>query len=212
MGAVTRRHRLLMVVAVHALAIGVLSAPAAALEGETFAITEVDFVAGTIKITNHGEVDVDPNGLIVCQFPSYAPIDGAPALAPGESYALDLAGLGIPADAANGEIGLYLDNNFGSSDSIVAYVEWGSSDHERSPVAQGATVWDGNPVAGGAAALQSSASFPTGGADWSVVAAQGAEALPFTGISTVLVVGVAVALLLVGFGMLAADRRRTRSD
>ena len=197
--------------------------PVSGLEGDTFAISEINFEAGTIQITNHGEADVDPNGLIVCNFPDYAPVAGAPVLSPGESFEVDLNAIGIPADAADGEMGLYLDNNFESSDSIVAYVEWGSDGHQRSPVAQaatvaGSTVWDGAAVDGGAAVLSAANDFATSGADWIVTAQDdsadatddAADTLPFTGISTGSLVAIGLGLVLGGLGTIGAGRR-TRS-
>lgn len=205
-----RRRTTLLLAAIVAMS-AMTAAPAAALDGETFAITEVDFENGTITITNHGDADVDPNGLIVCNFPAYAPVAGAPTLEPGASTVIDLAAIGIPADAADGEMGLYLDNDFGNSDSIVSYVEWGSTGHERAPVAQGATVagetvWDGAAVDGDASALQTQVAFPTSGSDWTAVAAQtdAPTELPFTGVSTTALI--TFGMLLLGAGTVLVRR------
>lgn len=184
-----------------------IAAPVGAVEGETFAITEIDFDAGTIEIANHGDADVDPNGLIVCNFPAYAPVpEGSPSLAPGESFTVNLNDIGIPAEAADGEMGLYLNNEFENSESIVAYVEWGSTGHRRAPVAQGAEVWDGTSVDGGASVLSASAAFPTGAAAWQVEGGTPDE-LPFTGFDPSLL-GVAAGLAAVGAMMVLVGRRR----
>lgn len=194
-----------------------LTAPAAgAVEGETFAITRVDFDARTIDITNYGEAEVDPNGLTICNFPNYQSIRDVALLAPGESMTVDLRALGIPIDAAGGELALYLEPMFDDSEVIVAYVEWGTPDHQRSPVAQaaavgGVTVWDGAPADGGASALEASADFPTSGGEWTAVAAEtaaGDNVLPVTGMEPVGWVAVAVALIGAGAGLRASRRRR----
>ena len=204
--------RLLLAAAAATMLLGV-ALPATALEGETFAITRIDFDAGTIDITNHGESEVDPNGLIVCNFPAYAPIEGAPTLAPGESFTLELAAINIPVGAADGEMGLYLDGDFENPDSIVAYVEWGSTDHTRSPVGVEAGVWDGGSAEGGAAILESAADFPTEAGAWAVGSAPAGaqpepETLPFTGVPTEAIAAFGVALTALGVGVLRADRNR----
>ena len=74
-------------------------------------------------------------------------------LAPGEFDAVSLGGgVFLPPPGAketttanikadDGEIGLYSNPDFGNSDAIVDYVEWGSSGHGRSSVAVGAGIW-----------------------------------------------------------------------
>jgi hypothetical protein len=199
-----------------ALTLFATSTPVAGLEGETFSITRIDFEASTIEITNHGDSEVDPNGLIVCSFPAYAPIDGAPALAAGESFTLDLATIDIPAVAGDGELGLYVDGDFENPDSIAAYVEWGTSDHARSPVGVEAGVWDGAAVDGGAAILVAAQDRPIAAADWNAEStasadAQGddeAGALPVTGTPIEAIAAFGAILVGIGFGLLRAERQR----
>lgn len=191
--------------------LGMISSPARAVEGETFAITEVDFGARTIQVTNHGTAAVDPNGVIVCSFPVYAPIAGAAMLAPGESVTVDLAAIGVPIGADDGELGLYLNSEFEDPTAIVSYVEWGSPDHPRSSVAQaaevgGAAVWTGGFVdTAGESVLTATVAFPTSPASWQTGAG---ATLPRTGAPGRGGVLVGLALLTAGVGLLALTRRR----
>lgn len=151
--------------------------------GAAFAVTEVVFGdQGYVAITNIGDVAGNLEGLQLCQRPTYFGIPSQ-ELAPGETLyvtattvvGLDVDGPVIDAggrfgslNASSGEIGLYLNRAFGSSDSIVSYVEWGSTGHPRSGVAVGAGIWgDGDFVdAGGAALIRATAEPPLGAADW----------------------------------------------
>lgn len=188
---------MLMAMGAAIMAIG----PAAGLEGETFGLTEVNFADGTITITNNGDADVDPNGLIVCNFPDYAPVAGAPtALGPGESTVVDLASIGIPANASSGEMGLYLTSEFTDPNALVSYVEWGSAGHTRASVAMAAGIWDGAAVdVGDGSAITTTSDSPTAGADW---AASGGGQLPQTGVEASTVGFVALALIVMGAGLL----------
>ena len=174
-----------------------IAMPAVALDGETFAITSVDVVNQTIVITNHGESDVDPNGLIVCNFPDYAPIAGAPTLAPGESVEIDIAAIGIPADGSAGEMGLYLTNDFTDPNALVSYVEWGSGGHTRSPVAIDAGVWEEGFVDNAGGPFSSAEAFPVTASDWTAEAGE----LPATGTSTTAMALAGATLLGLGWLM-----------
>lgn len=125
-----------------------------------FAITSVDFTAGTVTIANHGDAAGVLDGYQLCNFPNYLRISGS--IAPGAT--LDLSFGPLSADA--GEVGLYTTADFASADAIVSYVEWGTADHQRSSVAVEAGIWDGSPVPGGGAGLTSATDIPTTGADW----------------------------------------------
>lgn len=211
------RGRTLLIISTAAVLL-VISRSALAVEGETFAITSVDFDAGVVEITNHGDADVDPNGLVVCSFPDYAPLpEGSSTLAPGESLSVDLSEIGIPVSASDGELALYLSNDFDSSSEIVAYVEWGTSDHRRSSVAQGASVggesvWDGSFVSvSGATGLVATTEFPSSASAWQVVGSEGADALPSTGLDAGPAAW-AVFVALVGAAVLLSTRLRRRSE
>ena len=178
------------------LLIGMMVAPALALEGDTFALTEVNFGDATITITNYGTSDVDPNGLVVCNYPDYSPVVGAPTPAPGESTVVDLGAIGIPAPSTAGEMGLYLDNNFIDPDSLVSYVEWGSAGHTRSSVGISAGVWtEGFVDTAGASGITTSVAFATSASDWSPL---GAAQLPETGINAASLASIGVMFLALG--------------
>ncbi len=156
---------------------------AAAGEGAVFAVTEVVFGdQGYVAITNIGSETGNLERWQLCQRPSYF---GMPSqeLAPGETvYVTTTTVVGLDVDgpvidaggrfgslsASGGEIGLYRDSNFGSTSSIVSYVEWGSSGHARSGVAVGAGIWvDGDFVdAEGSVLIRATDEPPLGAGDW----------------------------------------------
>lgn len=133
----------------------------------TFAITEVAFGSdGFVTITNVGDGAGSFSGFL-CQRPSYADVS-TPSLQPGESHRIPASGGAFGSlSADDGEMGLYRDSNFGSSDSIISYVEWGSSGHGRASVAVGAGIWaDGAFVDSGGAAMISNATGSANADDW----------------------------------------------
>jgi hypothetical protein len=181
--------------------------PAGAQEKPTLAITEVDANTSVVSITNHGDTDVDPNGIILCNFPAYAPIAGADVIGPGETITVDSGAAGVLLDAGGGEFGLYTGNDFTDASLMVSYVEWGTAGHQRSPVAVAADVWDGEFVDAGTGVLSASVDNPTSAADWAGAAAN----LAVTGASTWLVTGLAIGLIALGAGITSVSvisRRR----
>lgn len=104
-----------------------------------FAITEVDFVGGTVTVTNVGGGTGSLDGYALCQRPTYLTIRDV-ELAPGESTTFEASSLG-GFSAEDGEVGLYSTGSFDSTDAIVSYVEWGRSGHGRSSVAVAAGIW-----------------------------------------------------------------------
>jgi hypothetical protein len=119
-----------------------------------------------VTITNIGDADVTTTGMVMCQFPNY---NGIPeeTVAPGASLEVDGEIVGGLSNG-NGEVALYIDSNFESSDSNVSYVEWGDPGHTRSPVAVMAGIWDGNAVpAADATTISSGGGAVTSAADWS---------------------------------------------
>lgn len=153
----------------------------AAATPATFAISRVVFGSeGYVAVTNVGGTAGNLDGWQLCQRPGYFRI-GSIDVAPGETVrftsgpvegltgqVVDAGGRFGQLSAGGGEIGLYVDNNFGSASSIRSYVEWGSSDHGRSSVAVEAGIW----VAGsfvrseGAPGLAATVAIPTAPADW----------------------------------------------
>ena len=43
--------------------------------------------------------------------------------------------------AADAELGIYLDDQFGNPDSMISYIQWGSDGHRREGVAESAGLW-----------------------------------------------------------------------
>lgn len=155
----------------------------AAVSGDpNFVLSEIKFGSdGYVAITNQGDGAGSLDGWQLCQRPRYFRLSGE--LGPGETLFVtvgapgpELAGQVLNAsgkfgelDAASGEIGLYRDSSFDSSDSIVSYVEWGESGHGRSSTAAAAGLWPtGDFVdSAGAGLLTATAAVPAGAGDWS---------------------------------------------
>ena len=185
--------------------------PAGAQDNKpTLSITGVDANTSVVSITNHGDTDVDPNGIVLCNFPAYGPIAGADVIAAGETITVDSGAAGVALNASGGEFGLYTGNDFTDSSLMVSYVEWGEPGHERSPVAVAAGVWDGGFADAGNGVLSSSVDNPTSAADWAGSATPAAN-LAVTGASTWVVTSLAVGLIALGAGITsvgAISRRR----
>ncbi len=128
-------------------------------DGAQFVVSNVTFGASPmVVITNVGSDTGSLAGHFLCQRPSYAGLPDVEVPA-GGTIAFSLGGdnFAPPADAiaaeeqldlgglsnGGGEIGLYTSSNFGSSDDIISYVEWGSGDHGRSATAIAAGIWNG---------------------------------------------------------------------
>jgi len=157
------------------------TATTAVAAAATFVISRVVFGSeGFVAVTNVGGSAGSLEGWQLCQRPAYYPI-GSVDVAPGETVrftsgpvtgltgqVIDTGGQFGQLSAADGEIGLYIDNNFGSASSIRSYVEWGSSDHGRSSVAVEAGIWvsGGFVPSEGVPGLASTVSIPTSPSDW----------------------------------------------
>lgn len=102
-------------------------------------ITSVDFDEEWVEITNVSGSDYSLEGHFVCNFPSYSSIADIGIVAAGESFTVELSALN--AGSASGEVGVYTDSDFGNSDAMVTYVEWGTPNHARSNVAVAAGLW-----------------------------------------------------------------------
>ncbi len=130
---------------------------AATSGGAQFVISSVSFGTGRmVVITNIGDETGNLAGHFLCQRPAYwafpdleVPVGQSVAVSAGGSVFLpppgalvidESAGIGQLV-ASDGEVALYDSNSFGSSDSILSYVEWGSSGHPRSSVAVNAGIW-----------------------------------------------------------------------
>jgi hypothetical protein len=183
-------------------AFGAVESTATAQEVGTVAITGVDIANDMVHITNSGGADLDVNGLILCNFPLYAPIVDAPVIAAGETIIIPT---GLPLGADEGELGLYLSQQYENPDEILSYVEWGSTGHTRSPVAVGATIWDGEAVEA-ASSLSASVDAPVAAAEWTGTVAAAPE-LAETGSITWVLLSIALGLVALGLGVGAWSKR-----
>ena len=125
--------------------------------GAQFVISSVSFgTAAMVVLTNVGSETGNLAGHFICQRPNYWAIPDIEVPA-GQSVAIGAGGsVLIPPpgaltlddqarigqlSAGGGEVALYDSNSFGSSGSILSYVEWGTSGHQRSSVAIAAGIW-----------------------------------------------------------------------
>ncbi|MEL6984399.1 MAG: hypothetical protein AAFO29_18370, partial [Actinomycetota bacterium] len=116
---------------------------AAASQTGSLAIVSIDFSTAEVQLTNTTDAELDINGWVMCNFPSYAPIEGVDPIAPGETITVTST-VAIPPN--DGELGIYTAEDFANAEAIVAYVEWGSDGHTRAEVADAAGIWDGTAL------------------------------------------------------------------
>jgi len=152
--------------------------------GVVFQIASVSFGAPMVTIYNIGDEGGSLAGHWLCQRPSYIELPDI-TLEPGEGVAISLGGnVFLPppglltadgqfnvggVDGTSGELALYSSNDFGSSDAIVSYVEWGTADHGRSSVAVGAGIWEAGAfvvTTGDSAVIQITDFGDTGPSGW----------------------------------------------
>lgn len=202
------------------------AAGAAAQDAPTIAVTAVDPAAGTIELTNYGDAEVDPNGIILCNFPAYGGIEGAPTIPPGESISIDSAANGVALDPAGGEMGLYLTPAYEDPTQIISYVEWGEPGHQRSSVAIAAGVWAEGVADSSDGTLVAASDNPSSPADWApqatttdagegdgeseAAAGSQDDELAQTGAETGLLVIAGLALALGGLGLWRTSRHTGR--
>ena len=98
-----------------------------------------------VEFKNVSDETVDISEYWICQFPSYDLLGnlsivcgGDLILEPGEIVTI-ASDFSLSED--DGELGLYNDNDFGNSNAIMDYVEWGFAGHQRSSVAIAAGIW-----------------------------------------------------------------------
>jgi len=113
---------------------------------EGLVISEVS-AEGSVEIYNGSDNALDLSEYYLYTSPAYRQLEdlalecGETLLDPGATLAVfPLAGF----DAADGEVGLYVDSDFENPASIVSYLEYGSGDHKRASVAVAAGIWDVN--------------------------------------------------------------------
>ena len=134
---------------------------------------------GDVEIRNTGATTVDISSYWLCNFsssPRYEQFANATIvcggdliLDPGEIVTVTSV---VGVNPADGEMGLYTTNNFGSSAAMIDYVEWGSTGHGRSGVAVGAGIWSTGDFVSSFSAGQSIHYDGAGDAssDWSTAA------------------------------------------
>ena len=112
---------------------------------------------GVVVLANIGGRRQSLEGWFLCQFPTYWPL---PAVEIGSGEQIEIftaagentdstlfAGRGFgDLNGGQGEVGLFVDGQFGSADSIRSYVAWGD-DSTRTQVARDAGIWGDNLTA-----------------------------------------------------------------
>ncbi len=109
-------------------------------------ISEVHAEEEWVELVNAGTEAIDTGAYFLCQFPTYASIQGLNMvagnrlLAPGEYLAVSFSALA----PASGEVGLYVPgtSDFGDADSMIDYMEYGSGNHTREPLAVSNGFWE----------------------------------------------------------------------
>ena len=101
---------------------------------------------GSVELKNIGKETVDVSSYWLCDFPAYSQlssssinvVNGSLSLAP--NAIVEISGFNF-ISGDDGELGLYRNNSFGSTASIVDYIEWGATGHRRASVAIEAETW-----------------------------------------------------------------------
>lgn len=133
--------------------------------GSPLVFVSVTFDGSFILIRNDGDEDYDISGHWVCNRPSYFRLPDQ-VLASGDVIEIDAKSLGLNADS--GELALYTSGDFGRSEDIIRYVQWGTDSHGRTSVAVAGGVWpDGDFVDNQGSDIESSGSNPVSSVDWS---------------------------------------------
>jgi len=101
-----------------------------------------------VEVKNVSNAPLDISTYWICSFPDYEQFStltieceeikgGGFVLEPGELITISGHDLG----AADGEVGIYTDDQFSNPDYIISYVQYGSAGHEREDEAVAAGVW-----------------------------------------------------------------------
>ncbi len=113
------------------------------LSNSQIRFTKVDPVANTVTIHNYGTAMVNVSNYQLCHLFSYQKLStlsidsGSLILVAGGN--LSLSGFTIINSAS--DLGLYIDNNFPSSTSMLDFFQWGSSGNGRESVAVTKGIW-----------------------------------------------------------------------
>ena len=131
---------------------------------------------GRIELFNGTGAAVDVSSYWLCNFPAYTRLTnltvecGSLTIEPGD-YLVVSGFSGF--DATDAELGLYTNNSFGSSASLISYLEWGSSGHQRAGLAVGTGIWPADFFLTPPTAGESIQTFPkteTDGLRWEIAA------------------------------------------
>lgn len=101
---------------------------------------------GTVEIVSQGATPVNLNSFWLGSAPNYmlftdlTIVCGDQGLILEQNEILVLEGFNF-LNGDDGELGIYLANDFDDPDDIIDFVEWGSSDHTGSNIAQQAGLW-----------------------------------------------------------------------
>jgi len=120
------------------------------MSNDSIVINEIFPEANQVELKNLSDVAIDVSGFWLCQFPAYGQMTNLALDCSATDYILDpgeilVVEVNAQLSSNTGEMGLYnseiTNNNFGNSDLIVDYVEWGTPNHMRSAVAVAAGIW-----------------------------------------------------------------------
>lgn len=110
-------------------------------------INEVDYEDGWVELFNEGNSATEVSGYYLCTFPTYVKISdlnaitGTTSMGPGDFLVVEWSAGNFTT--SDGEVGLYFNNNnFGDSNNMADYMEYGSGGHTRESVAIGAGEWE----------------------------------------------------------------------
>lgn len=116
-------------------------------------ITQINLTDNEVSITNYGNSSVDITAYALCNIPAYALVDnlsivsGNTNIPAGETVVLDWSS----AQGNTGAIALYSQfGGWGSSASIVDFVQWGEGGNTRESDAVGASLWEAGDFLSGA--------------------------------------------------------------
>ena len=120
------------------------------MSNDSIVINEIFPADNQVELKNLSDEAIDVSGYWLCQFPAYGQLTNLALDCSATDYILDpgeilVVEFNSTLSSNDGEVGLYNDqltnNDFGNSDLIVDYVEWGSSGHTRASVAIAAGIW-----------------------------------------------------------------------
>jgi len=102
-------------------------------------IVKVDPANNQVTLRNYGGTAVDISNYWLCNFPDYKQdMSAVTSLAAGTSIIINAT---VTMNTSEGEMGLYSNTSFGSSVSMLDYMEWGFGGHTRESVAVAKGIW-----------------------------------------------------------------------